>query len=219
MLYLWRLIYRVEVTGMKHIKILGITGGVGAGKSTILSYLAQQYGARVIELDKAAHLCMQPGTSCYEQIVDRFGKKILKEDGSIDRPVLSRIVFADRQEVEALNHMVHPAVKAYIRKEIQKERESGKVPFVVLEAALLLEDHYDEICDEIWYVYVEEETRIRRLQSSRGYTPEKTRAVLKNQKSDEEFRRFCQFMIDNSSDNVENTYKQIDRGLMIHGFL
>ena len=79
------------------------------GKSTILSYLAQQYGARVIELDKAAHLCMQPGTSCYEQIVDRFGKKILKEDGSIDRPVLSRIVFADRQEVEALNHMVHPA--------------------------------------------------------------------------------------------------------------
>ena len=130
MLYLWRLIYRVEVTGMKHIKILGITGGVGAGKSTILSYLAQQYGARVIELDKAAHLCMQPGTSCYEQIVDRFGKKILKEDGSIDRPVLSRIVFADRQEVEALNHMVHPAVKAYIREEIRKERESGKVPFV-----------------------------------------------------------------------------------------
>ena len=56
--YLWRLIYRVEVTGMKHIKILGITGGVGAGKSTILSYLAQQYGARVIELDKAGHLRM-----------------------------------------------------------------------------------------------------------------------------------------------------------------
>ena len=217
--YLWRLIYRVEVTGMKHIKILGITGGVGAGKSTILSYLAQQYGARVIELDKAAHLCMQPGTSCYEQIVDRFGKKILKEDGSIDRPVLSRIVFADRQEVEALNHMVHPAVKAYIRKEIRKERESGKVPFVVLEAALLLEDHYDEICDEIWYVYVEEETRIRRLQSSRGYTPEKTRAVLKNQKSDEEFRLYCQFVIDNSSEIVQNTFEQIDRGLKEHGIL
>ena len=217
--YLWRLIYRVEVTGMKHIKILGITGGVGAGKSTILSYLAQQYGARVIELDKAAHLCMQPGTSCYEQIIDRFGKKILAEDGRLDRPVLSQIVFADRKEVEALNHIVHPAVKDYIREEIQKERKSEKVPFVVLEAALLLEDHYDEICDEIWYLYVEEESRIRRLQSSRGYTPEKTRTVLKNQKSDEEFRRFCQFVIDNSSDNVENTYKQIDRGLMTHGFL
>lgn len=204
---------------MKHIKILGITGGVGAGKSTILSYLARQYGARVIELDKAGHLCMQPGTACYEQIVERFGQEILAEDGSIDRPALSKIVFADRKEVEALNHIVHPAVKDYIRTEIRKEQENGTVPFVVLEAALLLEDHYDEICDEIWYVYVEDGVRIQRLQASRGYTPEKTRAVLKNQKSDEEFRRFCQFVIDNSSDNVENTYKQIDRGLNTHGFL
>lgn len=204
---------------MKHIKILGITGGVGAGKSTILSYLARQYGARVIELDKAAHLCMQPGTSCYEQIAERFGQKILAEDGSINRPALSKIVFADRKEVEALNHIVHPAVKAYIRGEIHREQENGTAPFVVLEAALLLEDHYDEICDEIWYVYVEDGVRIQRLQASRGYTPEKTRAVLKNQKSDQEFRRFCQFVIDNSSDNVENTYKQIDRGLNTHGFL
>ena len=101
-----------------------------------------------------------------------------------------------------------------VGKEVCKAEARMGVP-----SEALLEDHYDEICDEIWYVYVEEETRIRRLQSSRGYTPEKTRAVLKNQKSDEEFRRFCQFMIDNSSDNVENTYKQIDRGLMTHGFL
>ena len=204
---------------MRHIKVLGITGGVGAGKSTILFYLAEKYQARVIELDKAAHLCMQPGTSCYEQIVERFGQGILTEDGSINRPALSKIVFADRKEVEALNHIVHPAVKAYIWEEIRREREKEKVPFVVLEAALLLEDHYEEICDEIWYVYVKDEVRIQRLQASRGYTPEKTRAVLKNQKSDEEFRRFCQFVIDNSSDNVENTYKQIDRGLNTHGFL
>ena len=213
------MIYRVEVTGMKHIKILGITGGVGAGKSTILAYLSKKYQARVIELDKAAHLCMQPGTDCFDRIVNTFGREILTEDGSICRPALSKIVFADRSKVEELNRIVHPAVKNYIREEIQKETEKGSAPFIVLEAALLLEDHYDEICDEIWYIYVEDEVRIARLSSSRGYTPEKTRAVLKNQKSDKEFRRFCQFMIDNSSDNVENTYKQIDRGLMTHGFL
>ena len=213
------MIYRVEVTGMKHIKILGITGGVGAGKSTILAYLSKKYQARVIELDKAAHLCMQPGTDCFDRIVNTFGREILTEDGSICRPALSKIVFADRSKVEELNRIVHPAVKNYIREEIQKETEKGSAPFIVLEAALLLEDHYDEICDEIWYIYVEDEVRIARLSSSRGYTPEKTRAVLKNQKSDKEFRRFCQLVIDNSSDNVENTYKQIDRGLGTHGFL
>ena len=213
------MIYRVEVTGMKHIKILGITGGVGAGKSTILAYLAEKYQARVIELDKAAHLCMQPGTDCFDRIVNTFGREILTEAGSICRPALSKIVFADRSKVEELNRIVHPAVKNYIREEIKKETEKGSVPFIVLEAALLLEDHYDEICDEIWYIYVEDEVRIARLSSSRGYTPEKTRAVLENQKSDKEFRRFCQLVIDNSSDNVENTYKQIDRGLSTHGFL
>lgn len=213
------MIYRVEVTGMKHIKILGITGGVGAGKSTILAYLSKKYQARVIELDKAAHLCMQHGTDCFDRIVNTFGREILTEDGSICRPALSKIVFADRSKVEELNRIVHPAVKNYIREEIKKETEKGSVPFIVLEAALLLEDHYDEICDEIWYIYVEDEVRIARLSSSRGYTPEKTRAVLENQKSDKEFRRFCQLVIDNSSDNVENTYKQIDRGLSTHGFL
>ena len=213
------MIYRVEVTGMKHIKILGITGGVGAGKSTILAYLSKKYQARVIELDKAAHLCMQHGTDCFDRIVNTFGREILTEDGSICRPALSKIVFADRSKVEELNRIVHPAVKNYIREEIKKETEKCSVPFIVLEAALLLEDHYDEICDEIWYIYVEDEVRIARLSSSRGYTPEKTRAVLENQKSDKEFRRFCQLVIDNSSDNVENTYKQIDRGLSTHGFL
>ena len=213
------MIYRVEVTGMKHIKILGITGGVGAGKSSILAYLSEKYQARVIELDKAAHLCMQPGTDCFDRIVNTFGREILTEAGSICRPALSKIVFADRSKVEELNRIVHPAVKNYIREEIKKETEKGSVPFIVLEAALLLEDHYDEICDEIWYIYVEDEVRIARLSSSRGYTPEKTRAVLENQKSDKEFRRFCQLVIDNSSDNVENTYKQIDRGLSTHGFL
>ena len=213
------MIYRVEVTGMKHIKILGITGGVGAGKSTILAYLSEKYQARVIELDKAAHLCMQPGTDCFDRIVKNFGRKILAADGSICRPALSKIVFAERSMVEILNQIVHPAVKNYIREEIRKEREKGSSPFIVLEAALLLEDHYDEICDEIWYIYVDEKTREKRLASSRGYSEEKTKSILRSQLSDKRFRMACQFVVDNSSTIVENTYEQIDRGLVEHGFL
>ena len=115
--------------------------------------------------------------------------------------------------------MVHPAVKSYIIEEIRKERDAGQVPFVVIEAALLLEDHYDEICDEIWYVHTDREVRKRRLMESRGYTDEKSEKIMKNQLPDERFFEQCQFVVDNSSDFIENTYEQIDRGLVEHGFL
>ena len=209
----------MEMTGMKHIKVLGITGGVGAGKSTILDYLEKKYSVRVIQLDQAAHLLMEPGQPCYEKIVERFGRKILAPDETIDRKLLYQETFSDRQKVEELNRIVHPLVKEYVREQIKIETEADQIPFLVIEAALLLEDHYEEICDTIWYVYVDPKVRIRRLEQSRGYTPEKTAQILKNQKSDEEFRLYCQFVIDNSSDFIENTYEQIDKGLKEYGFL
>ena len=204
---------------MDKLKILGITGGVGAGKSTILSYLENKYHARTIQLDLAAHLLMQPGTRCCSRIIEAFGKEILKEDGTIDRQVLGQMVFGDRDKVNILNRIVHPAVKEYVREQILMEEAKGEIPFLVIEAALLLDDHYDEICDEIWYIYVNDEARFRRLSKSRGYSDEKTRAILSNQKSDGEFRRGCQFVVDNSSDFINNTYEQIDKGLTEHGFL
>lgn len=137
----------------------------------------------------------------------------------IDRQKLGTVVYADRSKLELLNQLVHPAVKAHIVEEIEKERHKGAVPFVVVEAALLLEDRYDLICDEIWYVYVKEETRCKRLMASRGYSAEKVQSIMRNQMKDDEFRRRCDFVIDNSSDFMENTYEQIDKGLIKHGFL
>lgn len=204
---------------MKHIKVLGITGGVGAGKSTVLSYMEERYHARVIQLDQVAHLLMKPGEICYDEVVQNFGNDILNEDGTICRPRLAKKTFGCREQLERLNEIVHPRVKSWVKEEIIREREKGQVPFLVLEAALLLEDHYDQICDQIWFIYVEREKRIARLQASRGYMLEKTESILKNQKSDEQFRRFCQFEVDNSGDILENTYEQIDRGLIENGFL
>lgn len=200
------------------MKILGITGGVGAGKSTILQYLKEQYQVRVIELDRAAHLLMEPGGSCYRPLTEQFGKEILDFDGRIDRKKLYEKTFARQTGIADLNHIVHPRVKEYIRQEIQKEAGSGR-PFLVLEAALLLEDHYEEICDEIWYVSVNEAVRSRRLISSRNYSEEKIAQILSNQKTDAQFRAACQFVIDNSSDSLEITYEQIDKGLKEHEFV
>ncbi|MDO5540050.1 MAG: dephospho-CoA kinase [Eubacteriales bacterium] len=201
------------------MKVLGITGGVGAGKSTVLAYLERVYQARVIELDKVAHELMEPGQEGYQKIIEKFGEDILAPDGSIDRGMLYQKAFSDRQRVEELNSIVHPLVKKEVCRKIEQERKKRTAAFVVLEAALLLEDHYDAICDEIWYIYVENDVRRERLKKSRGYSEEKIRSILENQKSDREFRIFCQFVVDNSSNIIENTYGQIDKGLKEHEFV
>ncbi|MDO4321721.1 MAG: dephospho-CoA kinase [Lachnospiraceae bacterium] len=201
------------------MKILGITGGVGAGKSTILAYLEERYRARVIQADEVGKMLQEPGQPCYLRIAQEFGQEILKPAGSIDRKKLAAAVFTDEKKLELLNRIVHPAVKAYIMEELENEKRKGEVPFCVIEAALLLEDRYDLICDEIWYVYTEIPVRMRRLARSRGYSEEKSRQIMENQLKDEEYRAKCQFVIDNSSDFVEHTYEQIDKGLTEHGLL
>lgn len=203
----------------KEKKILGITGAVGAGKSTVLSYLEGKYHARVIQADQEAHELMRQGGDCYKAIVETFGTEILKADGEIDRAKLSDLVFCSSDRIETLNRIVHPAVKRQIRSLIEREKAKEEIPFFVIEAALLIEDHYEEVCDEIWYLYVDEETRTKRLIASRGYTREKVEEIRRKQLSDEEFRAHCQFVVDNTGEIVENTYEQIDKGLIKHEFL
>lgn len=197
------------------MKVLGITGGVGAGKSTILAYLEQKHGARIIQADQVAFCLQQPGGICFEEIVVLFGKEILAADGRIDRGKLASVVFADAGLLARLNAIVHPAVKEWIIKEIEKERQKGQVSLFVVEAALLLEDHYDLICDEIWYIHTDSEVRCKRLMNSRGYSEEKVHRIMKNQLSEQLYREKCQVVIDNSSDQVECAYEQIDRGLAL----
>lgn len=183
--------------------VIGITGGIGAGKSQVLSLMKQEFGAQLLVADDIAHQLTEPGHSCYEHIVDEFGRDVLAADGSIDRKRLAEIVFADPVRLKRLNRIVHPMVKEYIRGEISCIRLEDPAKIIVIEAALLIEDHYDEICDEIWYVYASEEIRRERLKKSRGYTDEKIDEIMKNQLSDEEFRKSCQKTIDNSGSLAE----------------
>ena len=201
------------------MKVLGITGGVGAGKSTVLMYLKEHYGARVIQADQVGHLLQRPHESCYRRIVELFGSTVLNADGTISRPKLGAIVYADPQKMARLNAIMHPSIRRWIKSEVEAEQNRGCVPFVTVEAALLLEDHYDEICDEIWYIHTDDAVRIKRLQESRGYSEEKCRRIMANQKNECDFRAACQLVIDNSSDIVQNTYEQMDKGLREHGFL
>lgn len=191
------------------MKIIGITGGVGSGKSTVLSYLEEAYGARVIQADQVANKIKEPGESCYDAIVQLLGPSVLLENGFIDRKRMGQLIFSDTSLLEKTNQILHPAVKAYIKNAIAAV-EKENVPVFVIEAALLIEDDYGAICDELWYIYTRESVRRERLKSSRGYTDEYITNIMKKQLSDETFRSACDFVIDNS-ESPAFTKEQIDK--------
>ena len=189
------------------MKVIGVTGGVGSGKSRVLEFLTTEYSATLCQADHVAWKLQEPGQACYKEIVKVFGEDILNEDHTINRSALGSIVFADREQLDVLNHIMHPAVKEYIIQWIQEETRKNTAYFF-LEAALLLEENYQEICDEIWYIYSHEDVRCKRLSDSRGYSDEKIKAIMKTQLNDDEFRNACDVIIDNSGD-FESTCTQI----------
>ena len=193
------------------MKIIGITGGVGSGKSRVLSFLEEKYNAIICQADHVAWKLQEPGQRSYLEIVEYFGKTILNDDQTINRGALGQIVFNDVAKLQKLNEITHPAVKDYIKEQIFIEKEKGSELFII-EAALLLEDHYEEICDEIWYIFAREEVRRERLKESRNYTDEKIDSMIAKQQTESYFREHCQLTIDNSG-NFEDTCIQIEKAM------
>ena len=189
------------------MKVIGITGGVGCGKSAVLAFLETEYAAVVTQLDEVAKQLQKRGQECFEQIVAQFGTDILRDDGELDRNRLAETVFQDSERLLKLNAIVHPKVKAWVKEDIEQKRRDG-VDLYVIEAALLPTAGYESICDEMWYIYAEEPVRRRRMKESRGYTDEKITQMIASQPTERMFRESCGHMIDNSG-TLENTKKQI----------
>lgn len=196
------------------MKFIGITGGVGAGKSEILSYMGKKTGVRVMLADEIAHELMEAGTDCYKCLRQTFNDEdIWNSDGSFNREKLAKVIFSDKLKRDIMNSIVHPAVKEYVIRQQEYEKERGELSLLVLEAALLIEEHYDKICDELWYIYTSEENRRDRLKASRGYSDEKIDNIFKSQLSEEEYRKYCAVVIDNNG-SVEAAFEQIDKALV-----
>ena len=191
------------------MKIIGVTGGVGAGKSTVLDYLKETYHAHLILADLVGHEVMEPGLPAYDAIIETFGREILSEDQTIDRKKLGDIVFHKEEMRQKLNAIVHPAVKQEILRRIEQAKLEN-VSYTVVEAALFLEENYDAFCNETWYIYTDEKIRRQRLKESRGYSDERIDQIFRSQKTHEEFQKRCLFMIDNNG-SEEETFRQIDR--------
>ena len=194
------------------MKVIGITGGVGAGKSALLRYIAENYNCRIILADEMAHQVKKPGTPCYDKLIELLSADILNEDGTIHKGKMAARIFESEELLKNVNEIIHPAVKEMILDEIADARDKGVLDFLFLEAALLIEDGYLNIVDEMWYIYAREEVRRIRLKVSRNYSDEKIDAIMKTQLSEENFRKYCSVVTDNS-DSLENAYRQIDTKL------
>ena len=189
------------------MKVIGITGGVGSGKSAVLTYLNTKYGAVICQLDDVAKKLQKKGTRCYQSIIEAFGEQILAPSGELDRKALGKIVFQNEEQLQKLNAIVQPEVKRVVQEEIAK-REEELNPLFVIEAALLPTAGYEKICDEMWYIYTEESVRRERLKCSRGYTEEEITNMMQSQPEEFVFRQLCDVVLDNSG-SFEETKKQI----------
>ncbi len=196
----------------KEVIVIGITGGVGSGKSKILEYLGQHYLAKVLLADEIAAKLKQPGEICYQALVDLLGENVLTKDGAIDNQKMAQRVFGDSNLLEAVNQLIHPEVKRKIAKEIELSKEQGDCDYVFLEAALLVEGGYKEMVDEMWYIYSREEVRISRLQIGRGYSTEKIESIMSKQLSEKEFRKNSDRII-NNSDSLEEALQEVKQAL------
>ena len=185
-------------------KIIGITGGVGAGKSSVLSILKDTFGANVILADLVAHELMEPGSEGLKRVTEALGMSFIREDGSVDRAALAQIIFNDQKALETMNGIIHPMVWETIQARALECAET----LVIVEAAVF-DTAPANLFDEMWYVYTSKENRIARLMASRGYTREKCESIIAKQDSEEEYRNRCGRVIDNNG-TEEDTKRQLE---------
>jgi len=179
------------------MKVVGLTGGIGSGKSTVSQFLAE-LGAVVIDADKVGHELFKPETGAWREVVAAFGPEILTSNGEVDRKKLGEIVFANPQALARLNEIMHPRIYDMVKAEIEKYRRQG-VGVVVLEAPLLLEASgrslVDEV-DEVWVTVAPESTVLKRLKKKLGLSEPESLARVRSQLSSEEKIKQADVVID-----------------------
>ena len=200
------------------MKIIGVTGGVGSGKTELLHYIEKNYRCRILLADEASHEVMQKGGRIYEPLVALLGSSVLDSSGEINRKEMAARIFSHEELLGRVNALIHPAVREFILEAVAEEREKAAagaddaVDYFFLEAALLIECGYRSVVDEMWYIYCDLTVRRERLKKSRGYSDEKIDSIPSSQLSEAEFRSGSDVVIDNSG-NLEDAYRQIREAL------
>jgi len=191
------------------MKVIGLTGGIGSGKSTVSQFLAE-LGAVIIDADRVGHEAFKPDTELWREVVAAFGRQILTPSGDIDRKKLGEIVFGNAELLRRLNQIMHPRMYDMVKVQLEEYRRQG-VEVVVLEAPLLLEAGWTSLVDEVWVTVATEDTVLKRLQEKVGLSKEDSLARIRSQLPSEERVKRADVVIntDCSLDEVKATAKKL----------
>lgn len=182
------------------MKIIGLTGGIGSGKSTVSQYL-KKLGAVIVDADKVAHEAYLPDKAAWHDIVATFGEEVVAANREIDRKKLGAIVFSNPESLTQLNRILHPRMHDMMKSQIEEYRMQG-VAVMVIEAAVLIEAEADwmELVDEVWVTVAPETAVIERLKKQRGQDKEQTLARIRSQLSPAERGKYADVVINNDGD-------------------
>lgn len=174
---------------------IGLTGGIGTGKTTVSRMLAD-LGAYIMDADKVGHEVLAPHSEVWQDCVNAWGRDILTADEQIDRKKLGAIVFADPAALQQLNSFSHPRMKKILADRLAELRRAGEVPIVVVEAAILVEAKWYDIVDQVWMTDALEAVAVHRLQARNGMSEDQALARIRSQLTAEERGKYAQVIID-----------------------
>lgn len=187
--------------------VLGLTGGIASGKSTVSDYLYEQ-GAVIIDADVVSREVVRPGAKGLSGLTAEFGQQILDEDGTLNRAALGDIIFNSKEKRDIVNGILHPLIKEEMLAQVESAAQKG-TDVVVLAIPLLFESHCERYCDAFLVVDIDPNTQIQRLIERNGYTKEQAQARISSQMDPTERRKRADFVVDNNG-SKEETYRQID---------
>lgn len=188
---------------------VGLTGGIASGKSTVLAHF-RSCGAATIDADVVAREVVEPGSEGLRHVIDRFGPEYIRDDGTLDRAKLGQLVFADDEQRQALNAILHPLINARIRQRMtQLARQTSGAP-VIVDIPLLIENRLTDLFDRIIVVYIPQTMQIERLMVRDGLSKDEALQRIRAQMPLDEKKEYADCIIDNSS-SVENTRRQVER--------
>lgn len=192
------------------MKVLGIVGGIGAGKTTVVRMIMDLKSTYVIGADEIGHKLLLKGGKAYDKVIQTFGESILDEKGSIVRSKLAQIVFSDPKELAKLNGISHPLIFEEVKSQIERCKQQNEWELVIIDAALLIEIGLVKLVDYVVGIYAEEEIRIKRVMEREGFSEEEARKRIASQKNWKEFESISHYVINNSL-SYQNTKEEIEK--------
>ena len=195
--------------------IIGLTGGIASGKSTVANMLKNE-GITVIDADVESRLAVEQGEEAYDHIVNHFSKSILLEDGSINRAKLGEIIFNNKEERMKLNEIVHPAVRKRMLQKKESAKNNGEA-IIIMDIPLLFESKFTELVDKTLLVFVDEDIQLQRLMERNHYSKQEALARIHSQMPLAEKKRLADVVIDNNG-SLEQTELQLKNVLSEWGF-